>query len=1100
MALLLATVLALGLGAGSPTGGISGVIRDPSGAPFPGVRVTVVSATTRAQRTTASDANGVFQFVQLEPADWSISAEAAGFKRAAIELVIVQVDQVTRLDVVMQLGATSEVVNVTAVDRLFERATSTLSTVVDRRTIAGLPLNARQFLDLALLTPGAVPAGPGTQGSGFNVAGARSQSNVYLLDGISNLDTQQNAPLNSFRITDAVQEFAVHTSVPLPEFGRGTGGQVNIVTKAGSNEVHGSAFEYVRNTVLDAADFFTNKLGGQKNALNRNQFGATLGGRLVEDRTFFFASYEGFRQVAPAVRSTRVPTLAERASVTDLISKRLLEYWPLPNAAGTVNFIANVRNLDADDTGLIRVDHRIGPRDQLSGRWAEFRGSSFVGGSTPLTGGNQGDPVQRSIVLSEAHTFAPAWLNELRVGYSRNVMERTVQDAGLNAAAIFTDAGGRPLPGAVDAASDPLNAGLPSVSLAGGFAALGANVNFPQGRVSSTIELFDNMSLAAPFGWSRHSWRWGFHIRREDLRRYLDRASRGAFNFSSFADFAKGLVNTSSFRTGSTLAYWRRAPWDLFWQDELQVRDTLTLTYGVRYEYPSTVEEIHQHATNVVPGYGPMVVGSNRILDIDPALTGPSALVFRTAPFTLPSSGVYPDRNNLAPMFGFAYAPRVAPRIFGGHDTVIRGGARVAYDDLFNNVPSSMALGPPYNLQISQTANVTQPGKFPWAVGFDQRVPLISNAGRQGPGTPTAGVVNFQGVDPNLRSAALTQYHLGIERRLGDTSAIEANYQGSVGRGLGMFIDVNQPAVIVRDPARRGTVAPNEQVFPYDHFGNLQVARSIGRSSYNGLVLIAKHRNRGGLFVQGSYTLGKSLDDNSSYFGSTNLLGETGAPVDATQLRLEHGPSAFDVRHRVNILAVIPLPVGPGHRLFGWNNRFSRWAFGQWQLSGVATLQSGYPFTVVTGGADSSGFNQTGAGLSPAGGDRPDLTMRARLPQDNRNPDAAFDRTWFTPALAGRVGTSGRNQYYGPGFQNVDVAVTKELVRSGTKPMRVGFRADCFNLFNRPNFANPVSDMSNANFGRITQTLGTASATSAGTAGAPIGGPRLIQLSVRVTF
>ena len=1102
IAFLAATLLSLGFSLASPTGSISGVIKDPLGAPLPGVRVTLVSATTGAQRTSLSDARGAFQFMQLEPANWSLSAEALGFKRATIPSVIVQVNQVTHVELAMQLGDLSEVIEVAAAAPVLEHDKSTLSTVVDSRTIASLPLNGRQFLDLALLTPGVIPAAPGTQGNGFSSAGARSQSNVYLLDGISNQDTQQNDALNQFRITDAVQEFAVQTSVPLPEFGRGSGGQVNIVTKTGSHEFHGSAFEYFRNTRLNAADFFTNKLGGQKSVLNRNQFGATLGGPLIKDRTFFFASYEGFRQVAPVVRSTRVPTPAERASATDLISKQLLDYWPLPNAAGTQNFIANVRNEDHDDTGFIRLDHRLGPDDQLSGRWTEYRGSSFVGGPTPLTGGNQGEPLQRSLMWSAVHTFSPAFLNELRLGYSRNENERRVQDYGLNAATIFTDAGGMPLPGVVDAAKDPLDSGLPTISVAGGFAALGANVNMPQGRVSNTVELFENLSLKAPFGRARHAWRWGFHLRREDLRRYLDRASRGAFNFASFADFAKGLVNASNFRSGSTLAYWRRYPWDVFWQDEFKARQNLTLNYGLRYEYPSAVAEIRGHATNFVPGYGPVVVGSNRMLEIDPALKGPASLVFRTVPFTLPSSGVDADKNNLAPMFGFAYTPRVGRGLFGVSDTVLRGGFRIAYDDLFNNVPSSMALGPPSNLQITQTANVTQPGKFPWAVGFDQNVPLISNFGKQGPGTPTVGVLNFQGVDPHLRSAYLYQYNLGIQRRLGDAFSIEADYQGSAGRRLGIFIDANQPTVVVRDPTKRGTVAPNEQVFPYNHFGNAQVAKSIGNSNYNGLVVIAKYQGRRGLFMQGSYTFSKSLDYNSSYFGSNNLLGETGAPVDAKRLRLEHGPSAFDIRHRFNLVYVIALPVGPGHRLFGWNHGLSRWLFGQWQISGITTLQSGYPFTVVTGGADSSGFNQANSSTSPAGGDRPDLAKPGPLPQNNRNPDAAFDRTWFTPALAGRVGTSGRNQYYGPSLQNYDFALAKDfpLWTKLGEQTRLQFRADFFNLFNHPNFANPVSDLSNANFGKITQTLGTATANAVGTTGGPVGGPRLIQLSLRIRF
>jgi hypothetical protein len=1029
---------------GSPSGTISGVVKDRSGGAVTGARVTLVCASNGARRATLSDAAGGFQFAPLDPAVWSLEAEAPGFKRTSIPDVLVQVDQVTRASVVLEVGELTETIEVAGVAPMARG-------VIDRRAMALLPLNGRQFLDLALLTPGVVPTAAGTQGNGFSAAGARSQSNVYLLDGISNQDTQTNDALNGFRITDAVEEFAVQTSVATAEFGRGAGAQVNVVTRSGSNQLHGSAFEYLRNTAFDATDFFTNKLGGTKNPLHRNQFGGTAGGPVVRGRTFFFASYEGFRQVAPQVSATRVPTDAERASVTDPVAKRLLAWWPLANAAGTQNFIANVQNQDSDNTGLLRIDHALGTRDQLSARWIQYEGWSVVPGTTPLSGGNQGPPQQLSFGLNETHTFSPRFLSELRLGFSRNRQERTLQDEGFNAATVFGDA-----------ASVPVNAGLPSITVAGGYAQLGSNQNFPQGRRSSTMEVFENVS--------RHSSKWGFHMRREDLRRYLERATRGALSFASFADFARGQVNSSTFRTGSTLTYWRRYPWDVYWQDEYKLRPNLALSFGVRYEYPSAAGETRNHATNFVPGLGPVVVGTNQALDIDPSLKGPSALVFRTAPLTLPASGVHADRNNFAPMVGFAYSP--------GGDTVVRGGARVAYDDLFNNVPAGMALAAPYNLQTTQTANGTQLGKFPWAVAFDQNVPLVSNFGRQAPGTPTVGVLTFQGLDPNLRSAYLYQYNLGVQRRAGAGWWVEANYQGSAGRRLGMFVDVNQPLVIVRDASRRGPVAPNEQVFPYNHFGQAQVAKSIGNSNYNGLVFTARRQGRR-VYAQASYTLGKSLDYNSSYFGSGNLPGETGAPADSTNLRLEHGPSAFDVRQRFDMLYAVEGP---------WGLR----------LSGATTVQTGRPFTVVTGGQDISGFNQVNPGTSPSGGNRPDVVKAGPVAQNNANPDAALDPSWFATAPAGRVGTSGRNQYYGPGLVNWDVSVTKEF-RIGDRAA-LQLRGDFFNLFNHTNFANPVSDTSNVSFGKITQTLGSAVSNSAGTTSGPMGGPRLVQIAVRVRF
>jgi hypothetical protein len=942
---------------------------------------------------------------------------------------------------------------------------------------------------MALLSPGLVPAAPGTQGNGFSSGGIRSQSNVYLLDGISNIDTQTNQPLNLFRITEAVREFDVETASRPAQSGRGSGAQVNVVTKSGTGAFHGSLFEYLRNTALNASDFFTNKLGGSKGALNRNQFGGSAGGPILKNKTFFFASWEGFRQVSHVVSSTLVPTAAQRTSVTDTIAQKLLAYWPLPNTAGTLNYISNVVNLDSDNTALLKIDHRLSARDQLSARWTQYWGQSTAAGATVLSGGNQGPISQVSAMLDEEHAFSPSFINDFRAGYTRYVVTRLPQDSGLNAATIFTDSAGAPLPGVVNGVSDPLNSGLPSISIAGGFASLGANANFPQSRTSNTTELFSDSTLVRSAAGARHAIHWGFHVRREDLSRYLDRAERGTINFSAFADYAKGQINTSTFRTGSTQAYWRRYPWEVYAQDDIRIRENFTVTVGLRYEYPSNVAELRDHAVNFVPGYGPMIVGTNRILDIDPSKAGPASLVYRTAPFTIPTSGVSNDANNFAPMAGFAWTPRV----FGSsNQTVIRGGARVAYDDLFNNVPSAMAQNAPFSLQTTQTANVTQPAKFPWAVAFNQNVPLISNYGQQGPGTPTTGILTFQGVG-NLRSAYAYVYHFGVEQAVGSAVSLAAEYVGSAGRRLGIYTDLNQPLVIVRDPTKRGPVAPNEQVFPYNHFGQVQLAQSIGNSNYNGFVATAKYRARRSI-LQASYTAGKSLDYNSSYFGSGNLPGETGAPIDSRNLRLEHGPSAFDVRQRLVLLGAYNLPPAP------WRAGLGRALLSGWGASGIVTLQSGLPFTVVNSGPDASGFNQSISGISPQSGNRPNLVKPAPLPQSNGNPDAAFDTSWFSANLAGQDGASGRNQYNGPGLANMDFSVARSFRVFPGEGRELQFRSDFFNLLNHTNFANPIADMNNTSFGKITQTLGSAVSTAVGTSGGPTGGPRIVQFSLRLKF
>src|SRR2546421_135726 len=323
----------------SPTGSIAGTVKDPSGASISGAKLTLTNLATNAKMETVSDSNGGFQFLQLAPAEYSLIVEAVGFKKMTEQHIVVQVDQITHAEVMLEVGSVTEMVEVNSALPLLESDRSTLSNVVNSQVISNMPLNARQYMDLALITPGVLPSATGTQGGGFNVAGARSQSNIFLLDGVSNVDTQINSPLNNFRISDAVQEFAVQTSVASAEFGRGTGGQVNIVTKSGGNQFRGSLFEYLRNSNLDAADFFTNRNRAPKNPLHRNQYGATLGGPIKHNKTFFFLSYEGFRQVAPTVSTTRVPTDGERAQVTDPISRALLQFWPAPNTttSGSAN-------------------------------------------------------------------------------------------------------------------------------------------------------------------------------------------------------------------------------------------------------------------------------------------------------------------------------------------------------------------------------------------------------------------------------------------------------------------------------------------------------------------------------------------------------------------------------------------------------------------------------------------------------------------------------------------------------------------------------------------------------------------------------------------
>lgn len=1069
-----------------PVGIGAGVVRDTTGAVIAGATVTLTRTSTNAVITRTTDATGSFRFVELPPDTYTMTVQYTGFKRVTLSNVVIQVDQSTQLDVSLSAGDVTDVVNVDEVPQLIDTQQSTLSNVVDTKTIASMPLNSRNFLDLALLTPGATPSAGGSQVTGFNVAGARTQSNDYLIDGISNMDTQVNGGLTSFRINDAVQEFSVQTSVPTAEFGRGQGAQINAVIKSGTNQFHGSAFEYFRNTVLDATDYFSKHTATATNpaikpVLNRNQFGATFGGPIFRDRTFLFLSYEGFRQVAPTVSAVLVPTPTQRASVTDPISKSLLQFFPLSQQPGDTlasngtNYTSNVRSVLSDDTGLARVDQKLGANDTLAAHFITYNGRVYSGGPTPLSGGNTNTPLSQSVFVEENHTFNPSLLNTARIGYSFNQTNFVVQDSGFNAQSIFVDAAGKPLSGVVDATANLTDSGLPTVQITG-FARLGSATNLPQGRKTRTYEFYDTITASSLFGSTKHSFKAGYHIRREDARRFLDSTSRGSVNFSSFADFAAGLVNTSSQRSGRTLAHFRRYPMDMFVQDAWRILPNLTLNIGVRYELPSAIYELDNRGANLVAGQGLTLFGTNNVLGIDTTKVGPASITLTPGAIKMSNSGqLTVDRNNVAPVLGFAWSP-----IKGSDKTVLRGGFRVGYDDIFNNIPANLSLNAPFNLTTAQAAGTTQPGKFSYATAFNQNVPLVKNIGLAN----QVGLLSFNGMDPNIRESYNYSYNLSVEQALTPRVSVEADYIGSTGRKLGVFVDPNQPTVIVNDATKRGNQTPNVQVFPYKQYGSFSDAfgKAAANSNYNGLVAVVKYRGARGISAQASYTWSHSLDYSSAFFGST---GDAGYPSNGNNLKAEYGNSAFDMRHRLVAYYTAPLPIGPKGIFLKSNNIVSREAFEGWTISGITEIQSGLPFTVYLNGIDYSGFNQFA--------DRPNVGA-GKLTQNNKTPDTAFDKTYFTPITAGQTGNERRDQYFGPGLVNFDLTAAKDFII--TERIKLNFRGDVFNLFNHTNFSNPSGSFNNSTFGKITSTVGSATSGSGGA----VGGVRLAQFSLRLNF
>ncbi len=1087
----------------APVGSIKGYVRDATGAVVPRVTVTLTDTATNARQQAVSGETGLFQFLQLRPGVYDLVSEAPGFKKVLVRGVNLLVDQVLAVDIRLEVGPVTEVLEVkSGAAALIETEKASTGTNISPKLVASLPLGNRRFDDLALLSPGTAMAAPGSQAGGFAPAGARPGSTNSVIDGVNNVDRQIGGPINNFRIADAVREFSVTTTAASVEYGRQSGGQVNIVTKSGSNQFHGGAFYFLRNDALEARDFFTNKLSGTKRALRQNQYGGTFGGPVSRDRSFFFYSWEGLRLRNPRPTTAVVPTQAERDSVRDPIARRLLAFYPLPTdpnvPGGRINYIGNAPQSTDDNTHLARFDHNPTAKDSLTARYIWFGGEVVTGGTLPGTGGSDNRPGSQNLAMTHTRWFSATLVSELRLGFSRNVVANEPQDRGFNAASIFTG-----VPGVVDTEKDgDSNSGLPGVAIAGGYATLGSGTNVRQGRVVGTYDVAANATRIAPFGWGRHTWRTGFDGRREETKRFVNGAARGVMAFANFVNFAgtceackgRSILNNSAILTGDTLGYWYRHPLGFFFQDDIKLLRNLTLNLGIRYELPSALVEKNDHATNFWEGIGAQMVGTNKVLDVDPSKRGPSALIYRDSPLTLPRAGSTTDWNNIAPVFGIAY--RLCER------TVIRGGFRIGYDETYNNVTVNQSVNPPWNFSTQQIAGVTQPvGGFAWDLAFDQNIPLVVRT-TQAAGAPAVGVLGLNGFDNRAPTSYAYNWNFTVQRQLGNEGSVEAAYLGSSGHKLGGFVNPNQPRVVNYDTRFRGVQEPNEQIFPFPQWSaGPRSAAFQGNSIYNALAVSGKWEAGSSINLGGSYTWSHGIDDVSSFTGTT---GDFSVPNNRFRTDLERGNSSSDQRHRLIAFYVIQMPFGNGKRFLHGAHGITEHLTAGWQISGITNIFSGQPFTVYANrGLDFSGFSTFV--------DRPDIVGTGKLRIDRGNPDNFFDPAYFgrvagnplCPGYAaasnvrvntgcapsGRTGSSPRNGYYGPGLVNFDVTLSKRF------PIRERFgltwRADFFNIANHTNFGLVSNNfiMSSGQFGQM-------SATSPHIYGAA----RVVQMTARLDF
>jgi outer membrane receptor protein involved in Fe transport len=1004
----------------TPSSSIIGRVSDPSGKAVVGSKIVVSSSDTARERTAASGEAGYFAVTNLTPGEYRLEVEHPGFRKFVRELELV-VNQELRIDVSMIPGQINEQVTVSAVRSLLKTESASLGAVIENQQIRGLPLDGRNFLELTLLVPGTAPAAEGSAGSvrgdvAVNVNGGREDSNNVLLDGVYNGDPK----LNTYGTTpsvDAIREFEVLTSTYDASFGRNGAGQLNVVLKSGTNQFHGTAYEFFRNAALDARNFFVPS-GEPDPKYQRNQFGASLGGPVRKDKTFFFLDYEGRRAREGVTRVTNVPTLKERvgdfsespfplynpftqqpfagnkipAEQLHPIGLALAALYPAPNrSVPGANFVSSPTEKDRNDQFDVRVDHELTESDDLSARFSfsdrdlyePFSGPSWS--LVPGFGTNIPRRAQNAMI-GETHVFTPKLLNEVRLAFNRVALGSFQENENHSI---------NQLVGLPELSSNSRDYGLSFITVPG-YSPLGDEFNNPQHGVTNTYQFLDHATYAS----GRHLFRAGFEHRILQQNAYRDVQSRGFIRFlgltgNALAELLQGIPTVTGGARLDNPQHLRTHSENFFVQDTWRIRPDLTLSAGLRYEYNA-----------------PGVDATDRSNLYDP-ITQSLVPVGKNG---FPRSGYDADRNNFAPRIGLAWSP-------GHRGTVVRTGYGVYYDQSALAPSEGLYFSPPYfDLKLYYAL---------------QNLPLLLNDPfpQNYPFPIPNSALTFQ---RNLRTPYMQHWNFNIEQEIGTGRVVEIAYVGSKGTGLLGGRDINQPHA---SPAQ-----PNPR--PVPQFADINVVESRGNSNYHSLQLRVQQRLHHGLSLLGSYTWSKSIDDASGFFPSA---GDPNYPQDSYNLRAERARSGFDLAHRLSVAYSYDLPIAQAHRYLGG-----------WQTFGILTLQSGRPFTVAL----QNEFDNSNTGISTLGfgaNDRPNVVGDPGI--SHPSPDQWFNTSAFAIPPYGAFGNAGRNILEGPGLATWNASVLKDT--KITEGATIQFRLEAFNLLNRTNFNLPDLFVGTPTFGRI---------------------------------
>jgi len=989
------------------TASISGRVTDSSGAAIPAATVTIRNIATSATQASTTDEQGRYGVPDLPIGSYEVTASKMGFQNLVRSGITLDVGSAPVIDLALTVGQATETVTVSAQASQVETTSAAVSSLVNSTQMRELPLNGRNFEQLILLAPGVstYPAGGSSAltsvANAYSIAGNRPEGYMNTLDGEDMLNYwQRNAGGNVTGTSlgiDSIAEFQTMTGTYGAPYG-GNGGAVIAVTRSGTNEVHGSVYEFFRNSDLDSRGFFDK---GSPPPFRRNQFGGTLGGPIKKNKVFFFVNYEGIRQVLDTTYVNYVPTPALRQGVYSATgstctaaspcainpaSAAMLALYPLPNQSynanvGIYNFVGP--QITPEDFGVARIDYNISEKDSLFGRYqADF-------GTRTTTAGLGLWPTDdlthnQFLTIGEHHIFSPTLINEFDASFSRPVTSEA-QPAEHAALQLFT-------PAREDA----------YISLPLGLTPLGASFINPFKYIQNKFTERDDLK------WIRgsHTISIGGTFRREQLNPYAYTYWNGFYIFSSMPSFYAG--NPFSFTgapNGGTDT--QRAARDIrvtpYIQDDWKVNSRLTLNIGLRYDWESNPIEIHNNFFNAVgPPFG----------------TG-----FQNVPHAFQSN---PSNKNFDPRIGLAWD------VFGDHKTAVRAGFGIFHDTFQTyTFMSAYLTNPPY-LTENQVFSGSDPS---WPTPFvGGGTPLLSN---------TNGT--YYGINTTPYSL---EYTLTIQRQLPDNTLLTVGYQGTRGVHLLAFHDFNAPVPTINNgvytfvhPNAAGALVANPS--PDSSFGTLDMLDTTSYSAYNALQVGLTHRQSSSFVYQFSYTYSHCIDSSFAYagLGANNV---TSAIVNPYDWNSDKGNCSFDLRHNISANAVYTLPF-----------KGSRWVEG-WQITGVEAWHTGVPFSLGEGTQPwlNNNFDTPRPNFSP---DAPGCNNDVYA---NQNVHQWYNPKCFTASAYGTEGNLGRNNLVGPGYVETDLGVMKET--RITERVNLQFRAELFNLFNHPNFNFPVTSVFSA--------------------------------------